>query len=223
MKEAGVVAISDDGRPVMNARVMRRAMEFARSFDLPVIDHCEDLQPERRRRHARGRRSPCGWACAAFPRASEDVMVARDILLAELTGARYHVAHISIAPRRRHGGVRQGAAACRSPAKPRRITSRSADRDMPPYDSNYKMKPPLRSACDARRGGRGHRRRRHRRHRHRSRAAPRQREDAGVRDVPVRHHRPGNRARRWRSKSWCTPARSRWPAWWSCSPPARNR
>ena len=43
MKQAGIVAISDDGRPVMNARVMRRAMEFARSFDLPVIDHCEDL------------------------------------------------------------------------------------------------------------------------------------------------------------------------------------
>ncbi len=54
MREAGIVAISDDGRPVMNARVMRRAMEVARALDLTVIDHCEDLQPQRRRRHARG-------------------------------------------------------------------------------------------------------------------------------------------------------------------------
>ena len=55
MKQAGAVAISDDGRPVMNARVMRRAMESARSLGMPVINHCEDLHPERGRRYARGR------------------------------------------------------------------------------------------------------------------------------------------------------------------------
>src|SRR5580700_3264801 len=94
MKAAGVVAISDDGRPVMNARVMRRAMEFARSFDLPVIDHCEDLNL------SAGGDMHEGFASVrlglrGIPGCSEDVMVARDILLAEVTGARYHVAHIS--------------------------------------------------------------------------------------------------------------------------------
>ena len=68
MKAAGAVAISDDGLPVMNSRVMRRAMEFARSYDLPLIDHCEDLNLERGRRHERGRANRCGWACAAFRR-----------------------------------------------------------------------------------------------------------------------------------------------------------
>ncbi len=83
MRNAGAVAVSDDGRPVMNARVMRRAMEFARSYGLPVINHCEDLHLsaggdmhegfESVRRGLRG-----------IPGCSEDVMVARDILLAEL-------------------------------------------------------------------------------------------------------------------------------------------
>ena len=67
MKAAGVVAISDDGRPVMNARVMRRAMEFARSLDLPVIEHCEDLNLSAGGdMHEGAHRS--GWACAAFRR-----------------------------------------------------------------------------------------------------------------------------------------------------------
>ena len=94
MKQAGVVAISDDGPPVMNARVMRRAMEFARRFDLPVIDHCEDLHLSAGGDMHEGHES-VRLGLRGIPRSSEDVMVARDILLAELTGARYHVAHIS--------------------------------------------------------------------------------------------------------------------------------
>ena len=94
MKEAGIVAISDDGRPVMNARVMRRAMETARSFGLPVIDHCEDLHLSAGGDMNEGVES-VRLGLRGIPAASEDVMVARDILLAELTGARFHVAHIS--------------------------------------------------------------------------------------------------------------------------------
>src|SRR5690348_1517882 len=94
MKAAGAVAISDDGRPVMNSRVMRRAMEFARSYDLPVIDHCEDLNLSAGGDMHEGVLS-VRWGLRGIPAASEDVMVARDLVLAELTGARCHIAHIS--------------------------------------------------------------------------------------------------------------------------------
>src|SRR5262245_32294195 len=94
MKAAGAVAISDDGLPVMNARVMRRALEFARSYDLPVIQHCEDLNLSAGGDMHEGVQS-VRWGIRGIPAAAEDVMVARDLLLAQLTGARYHVAHIS--------------------------------------------------------------------------------------------------------------------------------
>src|SRR3984957_17050996 len=94
MKQAGAVAISDDGRPVMNARVMRRAMEAARSLGIPVINHCEDLHLSAGGDMHEGAES-VRLGLRGIPGCSEDVMVARDILLAEVTGARYHVAHIS--------------------------------------------------------------------------------------------------------------------------------
>src|ERR1039458_5795341 len=94
MKEAGIVAISDDGRPVMNARVMRRAMELARALDLTVIDHCEDLNLSAGGDMHEGAES-VRLGLRGIPSASEDVMVARDLLLSELTGARFHVAHLS--------------------------------------------------------------------------------------------------------------------------------
>src|SRR5690349_5402526 len=94
MKAAGAVAISDDGLPVMNARVMRRALEFARSYDLPVIQHCEDLNLSAGGDMHEGVQS-VRWGLRGIPAASEDVMVARDLVLAQLTGARYHVAHLS--------------------------------------------------------------------------------------------------------------------------------
>src|SRR5205823_6556855 len=94
MKAAGAVAISDDGLPVMNSRVMRRAMEFARSYDLPIIQHCEDLNLSAGGDMHEGAQS-VRWGLRGIPAASEDVMVARDLVLAQLTGARYHVAHIS--------------------------------------------------------------------------------------------------------------------------------
>jgi len=146
MKEAGVVAISDDGRPVMNARVMRRAMEFARGFGIPVINHCEDLHLSAGGDMHEGAES-VRLGLRGIPGASEDVMVARDILLAELTGARYHVAHISS----RHAVEMVAFAKSRgldvtAEATPHHLAL--TDGDMTPYDSNYKMKPPLRARGD---------------------------------------------------------------------------
>jgi len=145
MKSAGAVAISDDGLPVMNARVMRRAMEFARSYDLPIIQHCEDLNLSAGGDMHEGAPS-VRWGLRGIPAASEDVMVARDLVLAQLTGARYHVAHIStrnsiamVEYARRHGL----AVTCET--TPHHFAL--SDEDMAAYDSNYKMKPPLRSTC----------------------------------------------------------------------------
>ena len=146
MKNAGAVAISDDGRPVMNARVMRRAMEFARSFGIPVIDHCEDLHLSAGGDMHEGLES-VRLGLRGIPACSEDVMVARDILLAEVTGARYHVAHISS----RHSVEMVAFAKARGIAVTAEATPHHlalADSDIQPYDSNFKMKPPLRSRCD---------------------------------------------------------------------------
>jgi dihydroorotase len=140
------VAISDDGLPVMNARVMRRAMEFARSYDLPIVQHCEDLNLSAGGDMQEGAAS-VRWGLRGIPSAAEDVMVARDLVLAQLTGARYHVAHIStrnavsmVEYARRHGLP----VSCE--ATPHHFAL--SDSDMAAYDSNYKMKPPLRSSGD---------------------------------------------------------------------------
>jgi dihydroorotase len=146
MKAAGAVAISDDGQPVMNARVMRRAMEFARSYDLPIVQHCEDLNLSAGGDMHEGAKS-VRWGLRGIPAASEDVMVARDLVLAQLTGARYHVAHIST--RNAVGMVeyaRQQHLPVTCETTPHHFTL--CDEQMPAYDSNYKMKPPLRSGCD---------------------------------------------------------------------------
>jgi dihydroorotase len=147
MKNAGIVAISDDGRPVMNARVMRRAMQMAKSFGLPVIDHCEDLNLSAGGDMHEGVQST-RLGLRGIPASSEDVMVARDILLAESAGARFHVAHIS--SRRSIHMVqfakRQGLPiTCEATPHHFALT----DSAITSYDSSYKMKPPLRSDCDA--------------------------------------------------------------------------
>jgi dihydroorotase len=146
MKTAGVVAISDDGKPVMNAQVTRRAMEFARSFDLPLIQHCEDLNLSAGGDMHEGAMS-ARLGLHGIPSAAEDVMVARDILLAEFTGVRYHVAHVST----------RNAVAMVAFAKTRGlpVTAEATphhfaitDAELANYDSNYKMKPPLRCPDD---------------------------------------------------------------------------
>ena len=112
-----------------------------------MIDHCEDLHLSAGGDMHEGPVS-VRLGLRGIPAASEDVMVARDLLLAELTGARFHVAHIC--SRRSVEMVAFAKArglAVTSEATPHHFTL--ADTDMPPYDSNYKMKPPLRSECDA--------------------------------------------------------------------------
>src|SRR4029079_14338369 len=96
MKEAGIVAISDDGRPVMNAGLMRRAFEYARTFDLLVVQHAEDLHL------SEGGAMNEGTVATRIgikgqPACAESAMVARDLEIVEWTGARYHVAHASTA------------------------------------------------------------------------------------------------------------------------------
>ncbi len=96
LKEAGAVAISDDGRPVMNSGLMRRALEYGRTFGLPVIQHAEDLNLSESAPMNEGASSTRA-GLRGQPSQAEEVIVARDLALVELTGARYHVAHISTA------------------------------------------------------------------------------------------------------------------------------
>jgi dihydroorotase len=147
MKAAGIVAISDDGQPVMNSQVMRRAMQYAASFGLTVIDHCEDLNLSRGGDIHEGARS-VRLGLRGIPASSEDVMVARDIILADVTGARFHVAHISTRnsiAMVRH--ARQLGIAVTCEVTPHHFSL--TDEDIRDYDSNYKMKPPLRGHLDA--------------------------------------------------------------------------
>ncbi len=146
MKGAGIVAVSDDGHPVMNARVMRRAMEAAKSFDLPVIDHCEDLNLSAGGNMHEGVYS-ARLGLRGIPACSEDVMVARNILLAETTGARFHAAHISSG--RSVGLIADAKArgiAVSCEATPHNIAL--TDAELTAYNSNFKMRPPLRSGSD---------------------------------------------------------------------------
>ena len=146
MKQAGIVAISDDGKPVMNARLARQAMELAANIDLPFIEHCEDLDLSADGVMHEGARSH-EFGVPGIPRSAEDVMVARDIILAELTGVRYHIAHISS-----KYSVEMAAFAKR---RGLRVTSEAtphhfvlSDSDMAAPDCNFKMKPPLRDHSD---------------------------------------------------------------------------
>lgn len=94
LKDAGAVAVSDDGKCVMSAAVMRRALEYASTFDLPVIQHAEDhTLTEGAQMHEGAVSTRLGLR--GWPRVAEDIIVARDVLLAEAARARYHVAHVS--------------------------------------------------------------------------------------------------------------------------------
>ena len=147
MKRAGVVAISDDGRPVSDTNLMRRAMEYARDFDLPVVDHCEDGCAQGGVMHEGEYSSLLGLK--GIPATAEDIHVARDIMLAELTGARVHIAHISTA--RSVAFVREAKArgiqiTCE--VTPHHFTLTDAQVYKSGYDTHTKMAPPLRSERD---------------------------------------------------------------------------
>ena len=96
MHKAGIVALTDDGHCVQNHEVMRRALEYARMFDLPVMDHCQDYNLV-----GKGVMHEGYWSTVlglpGWPRIAEDIIVARNILLAELTGTRIHCQHLSAA------------------------------------------------------------------------------------------------------------------------------
>lgn len=146
LRNAGAVALSDDGRPIADAALMRRALEYAGMFDMPVIDHAEDPSL------AAGGQVNEGWVATrlglrGIPAAAEDSHVARDIMLAEMTGSAVHVAHISTA----------GAVELVRHAKKKglRVTCEAAphhfildEEAVGDYDTAAKMKPPLRSHAD---------------------------------------------------------------------------
>ena len=146
MKEAGAVAVSDDGRPVMDSQVMRHAMEYARDHGLVVVDHCQDLQLAAGGVMNEGRYSTL-LGLKGMSRAAEDSHVARDIMLAELTGASIHIAHISTAGsvelvrRAKKQGI---AVTCEVTPHHLSLT----DAAVVGFDTNTKMSPPLRSEED---------------------------------------------------------------------------
>ncbi len=144
--EAGCVAISDDGMPVMNSLVMRRAMEYASAFTLPVIDHCEDSHLSQDGSMNEGLVST-ELGLPGIPNAAEDVMVARNLALAEFTGARLHLPHVSTAGSVRM--VREAKArgvAVTAEACPHHFSL--TDEAVRSYDANAKMNPPLRTDAD---------------------------------------------------------------------------
>jgi dihydroorotase len=143
MKTAGIVAVSDDGRPVPNAGMMRRALEYARDFDLTVVDHCEDKSLTAGGVMHEGRMSLL-LGLKGMPVIAEDIDAVRDCLLSEMTDAKIHIAHIST-----KGAVE---AVRNAKAKGLKVTCEVAphhfaltDEAVEGYDTNTKMAPPLRS------------------------------------------------------------------------------
>ena len=148
LKAAGCIAVSDDGRPVQNARVMRRALEYARTFGLPVIDHCEDLDLSKGGAMNEGAVS-VAMGIPSAPHVSETIMVERDVLLAEYTGSHVHIAHISTA--RAVDAVRRGKARgvrVTAEATPHHLILTDEAVRAHDYDPVTKMNPPLRSEED---------------------------------------------------------------------------
>ncbi len=146
LKRAGVVALSDDGAWVTNSQVMRSALEYADLHALPVISHCEDSFLAQASQMNEGYTST-RLGLKGSPAAAEEIAISRDLMLAQLTGARLHVAHVSTAGavelvrRAKKKGVRVTAE-----ATPHHLTL--DDRALDGYDPNYKVNPPLRGAKD---------------------------------------------------------------------------
>ena len=146
MKAAGAVAVSDDGKPVMNAQVMRHAMEYARDHDLVVADHCQDLCLSAHGVMHEGKYSTL-LGLKGMSGAAEDSQVARDIMLSEITGARVHIMHISTAHAVNlvRDAKRKGLpVTCE--ATPHHLALTEAQ--VMGFDTNTKMNPPLRSEED---------------------------------------------------------------------------
>jgi dihydroorotase len=144
--KAGVVALTDDGHCVQNNDLMRRALDYARMFDLLTLDHCQDYELS-----GGGVMHEGYWSTVlglpGWPRIAEDMIVARDVLLAELTGARVHVQHLSSKDSVRL--VREAKArgvAISAEAMPHHLAL--TDAALETYDTRFKMNPPLREKAD---------------------------------------------------------------------------
>jgi len=144
--EQGAVAISDDGSPVMSAELMRRALEYSKMVDIPVIGHEEDSTMTEEGNMHEGFVSTC-LGLHGMPSVAEEIMIARDIMLAEYTGGRFHVAHIS---------TRDSVELVRmAKARGIKITAEATphhfaltDETVRGFDTNTKMNPPLRTEKD---------------------------------------------------------------------------
>jgi dihydroorotase len=146
LKDAGAVAFSDDGKPVINSALMRRALEYASSLDIPIISHCEDIHL------SAGSSMNEGFVATelglqGIPNIAEEIIIARDIIIADYTGANLHIAHVSTA----------GAVRLIRDAKERdiRVTAETAphyftltDEALRQFDTNAKVNPPLRTEED---------------------------------------------------------------------------
>ena len=146
MVGAGAVAVSDDGKPVVSSHLMRTALEYARTFEIPVADHCEDPSLTTGGVMHEGLVST-RLGLKGIPAAAEEIMVGRDILLAELTGGHVHLCHVStrgavaLLERAKAAGIRVSAE-----VTPHHLTL--TDRACESYDTHAKMNPPLREAAD---------------------------------------------------------------------------
>ncbi|MGB5993427.1 MAG: dihydroorotase [Desulfobacterales bacterium] len=146
LKDAGAIAVSDDGNPVMNSQLMRRALEYSSGFNLPVISHCEDFDLVSDGAMNEGAVAT-KMGLSGIPNAAESIMVLRDIALCELTGVPVHIAHVS---------TKESVRAIRD-AKKRGVpvTAETAphyfsltDASIKNYNTNSKMNPPLRTEQD---------------------------------------------------------------------------
>ncbi len=145
MRQAGIIAVSDDGRPIATAKLLRQVMDYCRALDLPVIDHCEDASLAAGAVMREGRQS-VRLGLRGMPAATEAIAVARDVQVAELTGCRLHIAHLStrtsleLVRAAKHRGL---PVTCE--VTPHHFTL--TDEDVA-YDTRFKMNPPLGSRDD---------------------------------------------------------------------------
>ncbi len=142
MKEAGIVAVSDDGHPIKNAGIMRKVLEYSSDFDLPVLNHCEDKDLSEGAMNEGVVSTSIG--IRGIPSAAEDIMIARDIILSEYLNIPVHICHVST-----KGGVRMIREA---KARGVKVTCETCphyftltDDKCETYDTNFKMHPPLRT------------------------------------------------------------------------------
>jgi len=146
MKEAGICAISDDGKTVENPSMLKTAMKYATMFDLPILSHCEDLRLVGKGQINAGAHAEV-MGFRGIPAEAEEIIIARDITLARVTGAKLHICHVSTAEgvelirQARAKGQAVTAEVC-----PHHFTL--VDEDIKTYDTNFKMSPPLRSQAD---------------------------------------------------------------------------